>query len=95
MSSCSCEVTLAHTSAVLSCDISPDSTRLITGDTEGFVKVRVRVCACVHAYVRVCVCVCVCVSVCVCVCVTVVEWLEHWTHNLRVGGWFESHCDNW
>ena len=27
-----------------------------------------------------------CVCVCACVCVTVVEWLEHWTHNLRVGG---------
>ena len=31
-------------------------------------------------------------SVCVCVCETrkvciaVVQWLEHWTHNLRVGG---------
>ena len=41
------------------------------------------VCVCVVC-ATVCVCV-VCATVCVCVCVTVVEWLEHWTHNLRVG----------
>ena len=48
VSSGSCKVTLAHDSAVLSCDISPDSTRLITGDTEGSVKVggRGSVCVC-------------------------------------------------
>ncbi len=34
-----CDVTVDNDAAVLSCDLSPDGSRLITGDTEGSVKV--------------------------------------------------------
>ena len=44
--------------ALMCCDFSPDSTKLLTGDLEGSVKV------CFHYSIHVvwCVCVCVCVS---------------------------------
>ncbi len=34
-----CDVTIDNEAAILSCDFSPDGSRLLTGDTEGSVKV--------------------------------------------------------